>query len=142
MSAFFCECVLYSHVFGFADRCDPDKKASRAYESEENYGYLERNGQEGHIKTSDYEQRQIKVSKTFERQRRESLTNIMSEERILLRTNRSIQVEGEFGVLHTFACMRPFFPRFRFFFQICMKKRLPHKRFLACAVAPQYRYKT
>lgn len=46
-----------------------------------------------------YEQRQIKVSKTFERQRQVSLKNITSEEGILLRMNRSIQVEGAFGVL-------------------------------------------
>lgn len=149
--------------------------ADAGYESEENYSYLERNGQKAYIKTSDYEQRkkrsykadvyradmlpydedtdsymcpngkrlmfayethrtsadgytatkkvyrcegscvgcphrkkcysgtyeqrQIKVSKTFERQRRESLKNITSEEGILLRMNRSIQVEGAFGVL-------------------------------------------
>lgn len=46
-----------------------------------------------------YEQRQIKVSKTFERQRNKSLKNITSEEEILLRMNRSIQVEGAFGIL-------------------------------------------
>ena len=46
-----------------------------------------------------YEQRQIKVSKTFERQRNKSLKNITSEEGILLRMNRSIQVEGAFGIL-------------------------------------------
>ncbi len=149
--------------------------ADAGYESEENYSYLESNGQEAYIKTTDYEQRkkrtykadiyradmlpydeetdsyrcpggkrlvfvyethstsaggyqttqrayrcesscagcphrkkcysgkcekrQIKISKTFERQRRESLKNITSEEGILLRMNRSIQVEGAFGVL-------------------------------------------
>lgn len=149
--------------------------ADAGYESEENYSYLERNGQKAYIKTSDYEQRkkrsykadvyradmlpydedtdsymcpngkrlmfayethrtsadgytatkrvyrcegscagcphrkkcysgtyeqrQIKVSKVFERQRRESLKNITSEEGVLLRMNRSIQVEGAFGVL-------------------------------------------
>lgn len=149
--------------------------ADAGYESEENYSYLERHGQEAYIKTTDYEQRkkrnyknniyradmlaydeetdsyvcpgdkrllfshethstsasgykttkkvyccesscagcphrekcysgkydrrEIKVSKTFERQRGESLKNITSEEGILLRMNRSIQVEGAFGVL-------------------------------------------
>ena len=149
--------------------------ADAGYESEENYSYLERSGQEAYIKTTDYEQRkkrsckkniyradmlpydeetdsylcpggkrlrfvyashstsesgyqttknvyrcesnctgcphrekcysgkyaqrQIKVSKTFERQRLKSLKNITSEEGILLRMNRSIQVEGAFGVL-------------------------------------------
>ena len=37
-----------------------------------------------------YERRQIKVSKTFERQRKGSLKNITSEEGMLLRMNRSI----------------------------------------------------
>lgn len=45
------------------------------------------------------EQRQIKVSKTFERQRCQSLKNITSEEGLHLRMNRSIQVEEAFGVL-------------------------------------------
>ncbi|XWE63879.1 IS1182 family transposase [Sporomusa sphaeroides] len=39
------------------------------------------------------------VSKTFLRQRQEMQTRIQSEEGILLRINRSIQVEGAFGVL-------------------------------------------
>jgi IS5 family transposase len=39
------------------------------------------------------------VSKTFLRQRKEMQARIQSEEGILLRINRSIQVEGAFGVL-------------------------------------------
>ncbi|EIW17256.1 MULTISPECIES: transposase [Pelosinus] len=39
------------------------------------------------------------ISKTFLRQRQEMQTRIQSEEGILLRINRSIQVEGAFGVL-------------------------------------------
>ena len=44
------------------------------------------------------ENREVKVSTTFKRQRERSLENIQSEEGILLRMNRSIQVEGTFGV--------------------------------------------
>lgn len=44
------------------------------------------------------ENREIKVSTKFKHQREESLRNIRSEEGILLRMNRSIQVEGTFGV--------------------------------------------
>lgn len=43
--------------------------------------------------------RQIQVSKEFIKQRQKSLENITSAEGILLRMNRSIQVEGAFGVL-------------------------------------------
>ncbi|MBR2460176.1 MAG: IS1182 family transposase [Clostridia bacterium] len=43
--------------------------------------------------------REIKVSPEFIRDRAQSLENITSEEGDLLRTNRSIQVEGVFGVL-------------------------------------------
>lgn len=43
--------------------------------------------------------RQLSVSKVFIERRSESLLNIVSPEGILLRTNRSIQVEGAFGVL-------------------------------------------
>ena len=43
--------------------------------------------------------RQMKVSKKFIEKRQVSYENISSEEGILLRINRSIQVEGAFGVL-------------------------------------------
>ncbi len=43
--------------------------------------------------------RKIQVSKKFITQREKSLKNIVSEKGILLRTNRSIQVEGAFGVI-------------------------------------------
>jgi transposase len=43
--------------------------------------------------------KQIQVSKEFIEQRQKSLENITSDEGILLRMNRSIQVEGTFGVL-------------------------------------------
>lgn len=43
--------------------------------------------------------RQIQVSKEFIKQRQRSLQNIISNEGIVLRMNRSIQVEGTFGVL-------------------------------------------
>lgn len=41
----------------------------------------------------------IEVSRTFERQRRECLQRITSDEGILLRLNRSIQAEGSFANL-------------------------------------------
>lgn len=50
-----------------------------------------------HRSTRGY--REIKVSPEFIRDRAESLENITSAEGTLLRTNRSIQVEGVFGVL-------------------------------------------
>lgn len=43
--------------------------------------------------------RRMQVSKTFVEKRQISYQNITTEEGILLRTNRSIQVEGAFGVL-------------------------------------------
>ena len=43
--------------------------------------------------------RRMQVSKTFVEKRMKSYENIMSQEGILLRINRSIQVEGAFGVL-------------------------------------------
>ncbi len=43
--------------------------------------------------------RRMQVSKTFVEKRINSYKNVMSEEGILLRMNRSIQVEGAFGVL-------------------------------------------
>lgn len=46
-----------------------------------------------------YENREIAVSRNFMRQRSQSLKNITTEEGILLCINRSIQVEGAFGVI-------------------------------------------
>lgn len=46
-----------------------------------------------------HENREIAVSQNFIRHRKQSLQNITSPEGILLRINRSIQVEGTFGVL-------------------------------------------
>lgn len=43
--------------------------------------------------------RKMQVSKKFIKQRKQSLEKITSPEGILLRTNRSIQVEGAFGVI-------------------------------------------
>lgn len=43
--------------------------------------------------------RKMQLSKEFLRQREQSLKNITSEKGVLLRTNRSIQVEGAFGVI-------------------------------------------
>lgn len=43
--------------------------------------------------------RQIHVSPVFDQRRKESLENITSKDGVILRMNRSIQVEGTFGVL-------------------------------------------
>ena len=48
---------------------------------------------------SKYDQRTIKVSHRFLSERRKSFANITTEKGILLRVNRSIQVEGAFGVI-------------------------------------------
>ena len=157
---------VYSHTHERIRRLIADA----GYESEENYTYLQANGQDAFIKPSNYEQnkkrkknpyaignmpyneeedrficpnnkrlvytrdqhsktqhgydvtqrvyvcencegcphraqchkgaknREVKTSVEFKRQRAESLKNIQSEEGILLRMNRSIQVEGTFGV--------------------------------------------
>lgn len=50
-----------------------------------------------HKSKNDY--RTIKTSQKFAQKRKESYENIISEKGILLRINRSIQVEGAFGVL-------------------------------------------
>ena len=140
--------------------------ADAGYESEENYAFLEENGQESFIKPTNYkikkdslndliydsvndryickgnrylnfawestrttdngyqkitkhyrtdscigcphkdkcyggkaDFRKIQVSQNFNEYRKKSLANITSDEGILLRMNRSIQVEGVFGVL-------------------------------------------
>lgn len=46
-----------------------------------------------------YENRRVEISHDFTQHRKESYDNITSAEGILLRMNRSIQVEGVFGVL-------------------------------------------
>ena len=60
---------------------------------------------------SKYDQRTVKVSHTFESLRRQSYENITSETGILLRMNRSIQVEGAFGVIKQDMMFRRFLTR-------------------------------
>ena len=60
---------------------------------------------------SKYDRREIKVSQTFDELRQESYINIVSEEGILLRMNRSIQVEGAFGVIKEDMAFRRFLTR-------------------------------
>jgi transposase len=55
--------------------------------------------------------KRLQVSKTFLRQRAEAEARITSEEGILLRLNRSIQVEGAFGVLKEDMSFRRFLLR-------------------------------
>ena len=55
--------------------------------------------------------KQIRVSKEFIRYREQSHANITSKEGILLRINRSIQVEGAFGVIKEDSIFRRFFLR-------------------------------
>ena len=60
---------------------------------------------------SKNDQRTVKVSHTFESLRQQSYANITSEEGILLRMNRSIQVEGAFGVIKQDMQFRRFLTR-------------------------------
>ena len=55
--------------------------------------------------------KQIRVSREFVRYREQSHANITSNEGILLRINRSIQVEGAFGVIKEDSIFRRFFLR-------------------------------
>jgi transposase len=55
--------------------------------------------------------KRLYVSKEFQRQRAEAEARITSDEGILLRTNRSIQVEGAFGVLKDGMGFRQFLMR-------------------------------
>ena len=58
-----------------------------------------------------YENRAISVSQTFSRQKREAEERIRTPEGILLRMNRSIQVEGAFGVIKEDYAFRRFLTR-------------------------------
>lgn len=58
-----------------------------------------------------YENRKIGVSQVYARQNREATERITTEEGILLRMNRSIQVEGAFGVLKQDFAFRRFLTR-------------------------------
>jgi hypothetical protein len=58
-----------------------------------------------------YENRMISVSQTFSRQKREAEERISTPEGIRLRVNRSIQVEGAFGVLKEDYAFRRFLTR-------------------------------
>lgn len=55
--------------------------------------------------------RKIEVSKIFTQKRNQSLTNIITPEGIILRVNRSIQVEGAFGILKETYGFRRFYTR-------------------------------
>lgn len=59
----------------------------------------------------NYENRKVGVSQTYARQNREATERITTEEGILLRMNRSIQVEGAFGVLKQDFAFRRFLTR-------------------------------
>ena len=58
-----------------------------------------------------YENRMISVSQTFSRQKREAEERICTPEGICLRVNRSIQVEGAFGVIKEDYAFRRFLTR-------------------------------
>lgn len=64
----------------------------------------------GKCKTTE-RNKQIRVSHTFMRMREESNQNIITEEGKLLRKNRSIQVEGSFGLLKQDYGFRRFFTK-------------------------------
>lgn len=58
-----------------------------------------------------YENRKISLSQTMVRQKREATERITTDEGIVLRMNRSIQVEGAFGVLKEDYAFRRFLTR-------------------------------
>ena len=58
-----------------------------------------------------YENRTISVSQTFSRQKREAEERISTPEGVRLRVNRSIQVEGAFGVIKEDYAFRRFLTR-------------------------------
>lgn len=58
-----------------------------------------------------YENRKISLSQTMARQKREATERITTDEGIVLRMNRSIQVEGAFGVLKEDYAFRRFLTR-------------------------------
>ena len=65
----------------------------------------------GGKRTIEERTKRLNVSKTFLRQRDDAMARITSEEGILLRTNRSIQVEGAFGVIKEDMDFRQFLHR-------------------------------
>lgn len=77
------------------------RKSKSGFESEVTYYECENCEGCPHKKncTRSKGNRKMQVSKKFIKQRKKSLENITSPEGILLRTNRSIQVEGAFGVI-------------------------------------------
>lgn len=79
----------------------PSVTADSGYESEEAYTYLRSVKQKPYIKPQTYEKwkKRLYISKSFLEKRQESYENILSKTGIQYRTNRSIQVEGAFGVL-------------------------------------------
>ena len=115
--------------------------ADSGYASEENYTYLEQQGQRAYIKPADhevrkkkkfkndryrienmhydeekdcyrqYENRKIRLSQTMAKQKEKAEQLITSDHGIILRMNRSIQVEGAFGVLKEDYAFRRFLTR-------------------------------
>lgn len=81
---------------------DSKRKSENGYETvKKNYICEDCNGcpDRGKCFKGQYENRKISLSQTMARQKREAAERIMTKEGILLRMNRSIQVEGAFGVL-------------------------------------------
>ena len=92
--------------------CPNDKKLVHIYDSnkknDSGYVAVKRNyrcedcgncAHREHCYKGVYQNRNISVSQTFVKQRAKSLENITSMQGVILRTNRSIQVEGAFGVI-------------------------------------------
>ena len=83
-------------------RGEKKSKSGTGYESKKGVYYTEKCHQCPHrdqcTKSKDGS-RKLEHSKLFHKYSRQSLDNITSEKGIVLRTNRSIQVEGAFGVL-------------------------------------------
>ena len=83
-------------------RGEKKSKSATGYESKKGVYYTEKCTECPHrnqcTKSKDGI-RKLEHSKLFHKYRQQSLNNITSEKGIVLRTNRSIQVEGAFGVL-------------------------------------------
>ena len=71
--------------------------ADAGYESEENYLFIESNGQNNCKTPMEKRNKVLMVSKTMSQKRAEDLERITSEYGTMLRMNRSIQAEGSFA---------------------------------------------
>ena len=82
--------------------CDSKSKSENGYETRKKNYVCENCGGCPHRERcfkGQYENRRLSLSQTMARQKQEAMERITQKEGILLRMNRSIQVEGAFGVI-------------------------------------------